>query len=114
MKYSSPAFTAIRFPFNDQRVAALHDQHVFVVLMNVEFGRWVVLACPERHLAAFRPTEDIALDSQRRLIAFRDFIQRSLHEGGKVVHKYALKPQAAVVSSTSAISAGEAFGAFRH
>ena len=38
-------------PVYDQRVAALHNEHVFVIIVNVFQGRRILTASPECHLA---------------------------------------------------------------
>ena len=43
---------------NDERVATLYDQHVFVVIMHMLCGPRVLGARPKRHLASISPVEN--------------------------------------------------------
>jgi hypothetical protein len=81
-----PGFQRNPISINDQRVAALHDQHVFVEFMGVRLGCCSFLTGSESHLTTFYTVKNIALNSWCRLIAFRNSICRLLHELGEMIH----------------------------
>ena len=73
-------------PINNQRVASLHDNHVFVAIMHVR-SRWRSLtARPKRHLAPVSTIEDVAFNSWSRLVCGGDPVRWMPHELGKLVH----------------------------
>lgn len=49
----------------DQGVAALHYEHVFVEGVNVRRGNRRLLACPESHLTIIHAVIHVALDTRR-------------------------------------------------
>lgn len=53
--------------FNDQRVATLHHQHVFVIFMHMLGGNSIFGACPKGHLASFLAVENVAFNTRRCL-----------------------------------------------
>src|SRR6266498_5464332 len=55
-------------PVNDQGIAALDHDHVFVVVVGVRCGSRSFTAGPKRHLAAICPIEYVTLDSWGGLI----------------------------------------------
>jgi hypothetical protein len=71
---------------NDKRVATLHDEHVFVIIMHMLSGNGVFGARPKRHLASVLPIEYITFDARRRLIRTRNSVYRILHELGEDIH----------------------------
>jgi hypothetical protein len=56
------------FPVDDQGVAALDNDHVFVVVVCVFGGHCIFATCPKGHLTAVHAVEDITLDARRRLM----------------------------------------------
>ena len=71
---------------NDQRVAALDDDHILVVVVDMRGGGRGLTTGPERHLASVRAIEHVTLDSWGRLIGLRNPVCRMLHEFGEIVH----------------------------
>ncbi len=57
---------------DDQRVATVHDHHVFVEIMHMLSGGRIWAARPERHLAAILPIEKITFNTGRGLIGTRN------------------------------------------
>jgi len=86
MKYSPPAFKRNPLFINDQRVATLHDEHVFVIIMHMLGGDCVFRTRPKRHLASVFPIEDVTLNSRRRVIRTRNSVSRMFHELGEDIH----------------------------
>jgi hypothetical protein len=73
-------------PIDNQGVASLHYDYVFVVVMSMRGGWRCLTTPPKRHLAPVSSIEDVALDSRCRLICCRDPVCWMLHELGKIVH----------------------------
>lgn len=73
-------------PIDNQDVASLHYDHVFVVVMSMRGGWRCLTTLPKRHLAPVSPVEDVALDSRCRLICCGDPVCWMLHELGEIVH----------------------------
>lgn len=71
---------------DDQRIAALHDEHVFVEFMRVRLGGCRFPGGPESHLATFHAVEDIAFHSWGGLIVLRDLFAGLLHELRETIH----------------------------
>src|ERR1017187_1098658 len=71
---------------NNQGVASLHYDHVFVVIMGMRSGWRCLTARPRRHLAPVSSVEDVALDPRCRLIGSGDPVRRMLHKFWKLVH----------------------------
>src|ERR1035441_2928766 len=71
---------------HDQGIAALHDDHVFVVIVGVRRGCGGLRADPKRHLASVRSIEDKTFYPRSRLIGFRYFVGGMLHEFWKIFH----------------------------
>ena len=57
---------------NNERVTALHDDHIFIEFVNVGGGDGGFDARPQRHLASVCPVENIALDAGSCLIGRSD------------------------------------------
>src|SRR5579864_4510375 len=71
---------------DDQRITALHDHHVFIVIVHV-LGRFRIShTSPECHLHAVEAIKDVAFDSRSRLARSANSIRRILHEIRKGVH----------------------------
>lgn len=71
---------------NDQRIATLYHQHVFIVVMDM-LGRGRILSTdPERHLTSINSIEDVALNSRSSLTRGGNLVGRMFHEFRKVVH----------------------------
>jgi hypothetical protein len=73
---------------DDQGIATLHNDHVFVVIVSVCRGCRSFTAGPKRHLASACSIEYVTFDSWGRLIGFRDPVCRISHELGEIVHSY--------------------------
>src|SRR5215469_15268868 len=73
-------------PVNDERVATLHDQHVFVIVMHLFGGNRAFGTGPKCHLAAVFPIEDVTFNSRRCLIRARNPVGGILHELGEDIH----------------------------
>ena len=71
---------------DDYCIAALHDDHVFVVIVGVGRGYGVLWAAPKRHLASVRSIKDKTLYARSRLIGFRNLVGGMLHEFWKIFH----------------------------
>ena len=71
---------------DDERIATLHDKHVFVIIMHVLVRCRIFGARPKRHLASIFPIEDIAFNTGRCLIGAHNSVNRVLHETGEGVH----------------------------
>lgn len=74
------------FSANDEGIATLHNEHVFVVIVNVFHRRSCLSACPDRHLASICPVEHIASCSRSGLLGCCDSVRWMLHELRKVLH----------------------------
>lgn len=89
-----PTWNQILLPFlhrnpfsaNDEGIATLHNEHVFVVIVNVFPRRSCLSACPDRHLASICPVEHIAFYSRSGLLGWCDSVRWVLHELRKVLH----------------------------
>src|SRR5215831_8899897 len=73
-------------PANDQRVAALHHQNVFVVVMDMLGRRRILSAGPECHLTSISSIEHVALNSRSSLTGGGNLVGRMFHEFRKVIH----------------------------
>lgn len=73
-------------PIDNQGVASLHYDHVFVVFMSMHGGWRCLTTVPKRHLAPVSSVEDIAFDSLCCLICCGDPVCWMLHELREVVH----------------------------
>src|SRR5215469_17349426 len=71
---------------NDQRVAALHHQNVFVVVMDMLGRRCILSAGPECHLTSISSIEHVALNSRSGLTGGGNLVGRMFHEFRKAVH----------------------------
>src|SRR5437016_4037273 len=71
---------------NDQGVTTLHNQHVFVVFMNVDGRGSSFAACPKCHLASVHAIESVTSNARCRLIRGCDLVDGVLHEFREVVH----------------------------
>src|ERR1700730_11174069 len=75
---------------NNERVAALHHDHVFVEIMHMRRGLRGFAACPERHLAPVRSVKNVTFNSRGGFTAYRYPVRRALHEFWEVVHRISL------------------------
>src|ERR1035438_324461 len=71
---------------DDQGIAALHDDHVFIVTVGVGRGFGGLWAAPKRHLASVRSIKDKTLHPRSRLTGFRNLVGGMLHEFWKICH----------------------------
>lgn len=55
------------FTVDGQRVAALHDEHVFVIIVDMFRGSRVLIASPECHLASVHSIKHVAFHTWRCL-----------------------------------------------
>jgi len=74
------------FAMNDQGIATLHHDHVFVVIVGVWRGFSGLTAGPESHLASVCTVEDKTLNAWSRLTGLRDLVGGMLHEFWKIYH----------------------------
>jgi hypothetical protein len=74
------------FPIDDQCVASLHDDHVFIVIMRVRRRFRSVAAGPKCHLTAIFSVKNITFNPRSRLMGSRYPVCRIFHELGKIVH----------------------------
>lgn len=74
-------------PINDECVASLYDNHVFIEVVYVRAGVRSFSACPEGHLAPINAVKDVALNARCSLIGTRDPVRRMLHEVGEFAHR---------------------------
>ena len=81
-----PSFQGDAPTFYDQRIATLHDEHIFIVIVDMRGGRGSFRTGPECHLASVHSIEDVPLHSRSCLIGRRNPIGRMLHELGKSIH----------------------------
>lgn len=72
---------------NEERVATLHDKHVFVIIVHMLAGNCVFSARPKRHLASVLPVENVTFNAGCRLSRTRNSVGRMLHELGKRMHE---------------------------
>lgn len=70
----------------DQRITALRDQHVLVVIVGMLGGRGILRARPEGHLAAIYSIENITFNTRSGLLRTSDSVRGMLHEVRKAVH----------------------------
>jgi hypothetical protein len=71
---------------DDQRIATLYNDHVFIEIVGVCRGRSGLMAGPKRHLAPVRSIEYKTFDARSRLRGPRDLVCRMSHESGEIVH----------------------------
>ena len=71
-------------PVDDQRVAALDNDHVLVICVYMFRGGSVLSTRPERHLASIGSIEDVALDAGSGLIELSNLVRWVFHESGKI------------------------------
>jgi hypothetical protein len=74
---------------NNQGIAALHDNHVFVEVMHVWRRRGRFPASPECHLAPVHSIKDVPFYPRSRLTAGCDPVGGMLHEIWEIVHSFA-------------------------
>ena len=75
-------------PIDDQGIAALDNDHVFVVIVGVSRGYRRFTAGPKCHLASVSSIEDVALNAGSRLIGSGYPVCRVSHEIGEIVHGF--------------------------
>src|SRR5262249_9251900 len=73
---------------NDQRIAALHNDKVFIVVMDMRRRYCGLMTGPECHLTPVRSVKNIALYSRSRLTARCDLVYRTLHEAWEILHRF--------------------------
>ena len=71
---------------NQQCVAALHNQHVLIEIMDMLGGSCGLSACPERHLALIRSVEHISFNAGSRPILPGDPVRGVPHELWEGIH----------------------------
>jgi hypothetical protein len=72
----------------DQRIAALDDHQIFVVVVHVRSGIGGLMASPKCHLTPIHTVINVALDSRCRLATCRDPVCGRLHELWKTFHGF--------------------------
>ena len=75
-------------PIDDQGVAALHHEHVLVVVMHMSRRRSRFMTLPECHLASIDPIKHVTFHTRRCLARCRDSVCRSPHELRKIIHLF--------------------------
>ncbi len=73
-------------PIDDQGIAALHNDHVFVVIVDMRRRYRIFTAAPKRHLASVSAVEDVPLNAWGRLTGDCDPVCRMFHEFWEIVH----------------------------
>lgn len=63
-------------------IAALHNEHVFVVLVGVRRRSCSFTAGPKRHLAPIYSVEDVTLNAGSCMAGRRNSVCRMFHEFG--------------------------------
>jgi len=81
-----PGFQRNAATADNQRIAALHDHHVFIVIVSVFGGCRIFSARPKCHLGAVDAVKDVTFDSASRLARLSDAIRWILHELRESVH----------------------------
>jgi hypothetical protein len=71
---------------NYERVAALNDDHVFVVFMRVRSRHRGFTASPKRHLTSIGPIKDVPFNSWDSLAAGGNLVCGTPHEIWKIIH----------------------------
>jgi hypothetical protein len=74
-------------PIDDQGIAAPHNQHVFVISVDMLRRSRSLAAGPKRHLAPACAAEDITLNAGSRLTGPGDPVCRLLHKIREIVHR---------------------------
>src|SRR5262249_145523 len=85
-----PATYLHPLPIDDQRIATLHNYHVFVVIVYMFRGGRSLSTCPERHLSSVGSVEHITLHTRSGLTGSGNPVSGMPHEFRKVVHALAL------------------------
>jgi transposase len=75
------------FSIDDQRLAALHNKHVLVVIVDLRRRGRGFAAIPERHRASVCAVEDVTLNARGRLAGTRDPVGRIFHECREIHHR---------------------------
>jgi len=97
------SFDGNPLPINQQCVAALHNQHVLMKVMDMLCGTCGLSASPKRHLAFIGSVEDISFDTGSRLIRSGDPVRGIPHELRKSVHAGACYRKAVVAGFCLAV-----------
>jgi len=85
-----PSFYLNPLPVDDQRIATLHNYHVFVIIVDMFRRGRSLSTCPERHLGSVGSVEHITLRTWGGLTGSGDPVSGMPHEFGKLVHALAL------------------------
>jgi hypothetical protein len=99
---------------NHQRIAALHHNHVFVVLMHMCCRRRRLVTSPKCHLTPIRPVINVSLHPGRRLTASRNPICRAFHELWKILHRLSFFPRMATIPRSPTPSKSSIRAQFSH
>src|SRR5215470_18943354 len=75
------------FAINDQRITALHNDKVFIVVMDMRRGYRGLVAGPECHLTPIHSVKNIALHPRSRLTARCDLVCGTLHKAWEIIHR---------------------------
>jgi|GEM_PF-3776963 hypothetical protein len=73
---------------NNQRVASLHHDHVFVIVVRMWHRHSVLSTRPKCHLCTVDSVKNIAFDSGSRLATSSDWIHVIFHEIWKCIHAF--------------------------
>jgi hypothetical protein len=74
------------FSIDDQCVAALNHNHVFIIIVGMRGGSRSVTAGPKCHLTSVRSVKHVALDPWRCLIGRHNPVRSLFHEFREFVH----------------------------
>ena len=85
-----PSFYLNPLPVDDQRIATLHNYHVFVVIVDMFRRGRSPSTCPERHLVSIGPVEHVTLHTWSGLTGSGNPVSGMPHEFRKLIHALAL------------------------
>src|SRR5215469_1124981 len=81
-----PSFYLDPLPVDDQRIATLHNYHVFVIIVDMFRRGRSLSTCPERHLCSVGSVEHITLHTWSGLTGSGNLVRGMPHEFRKLVH----------------------------
>jgi hypothetical protein len=85
-----PSFYLNPLPVDDQRIATLHNYHVFVVIVDMFRRGRSPSTCPERHLVSIGSVEHVTLHTWSGLTGSGNPVSGMPHEFRKLIHALAL------------------------
>jgi hypothetical protein len=90
---------------DNQRIAALHNGKVFVVVMHVGSGYHRFATSPECHLTPIGSIKDVSFYPGSELTARSDLVCWMLHEIWKIIHGFSFKLGVIVLINMAAAAA---------